>query len=54
MFLLEDATYLPGLVEYAFCSLKVFLWCSRFWETRCKEFDELFLEKGTTGSEGDY
>ena len=34
----EDARYLPGLVEYAFCSLTVSLWCNHVWGTRYKEF----------------
>jgi len=34
----EDARYLPVLVEHAFCSLKVSLWCNRVWGARYKEF----------------
>jgi hypothetical protein len=33
-FLREDARYLPGLVEYAFCSLTVPLWCTSVCGTR--------------------
>ena len=50
----EDARYLPGLVEYAFSSLTVSLWCFCVWGTPCKEFGELYTEKSAAGSEGDY
>ena len=33
----EDAKYLPGLVDYAFSSLTVTLWCFSVWGIRCKE-----------------
>jgi hypothetical protein len=38
-FMWRGARYLPGPVDYAYCSLTVFLWCFHLWEARCKEFN---------------
>jgi len=48
----EEASCLPGLADYAFCSLTACLWCFRVSETLCQELS-YFPGESTARAEGD-
>lgn len=50
----REERYLPELVDRAFCPLTISLLRFCIWGTQCKEFIELFSEKSTAQTEGEW